>query len=61
MEELTLEKFEEASDLVREVTTETKLSLIHIFLSGAVIRQSCSYWRTVLGWIPMIPAISDVE
>lgn len=25
MEELTLEKFEEASDLVREVTTETKL------------------------------------
>ncbi len=33
MEELTLEKFEEASDLVREVTTETKLVYSEYFSS----------------------------
>ena len=35
MEELTLEKFEEASDLVREVTTETKLVYSEYFSAQA--------------------------
>ena len=32
MEELTLEKFEEASELVKDVTTETKLVYSEYFL-----------------------------
>lgn len=40
MDKLTLEKFEEASEIVKEVTAETKLVFSEFFLNNREIRST---------------------